>query len=159
GSASRSTKLGIIAEQAGAAGSPSAGGDGSSALAAENGAPLSSPEGTSPALAQSADDSPSTGPLVRSAAPRATQVMPPPPRSPTLPGIALVPAQRPSASIADRMLDLIAEIEAASGPRLELALIRAQLIPAADLAGRAELARELTARFPDALAARVATAR
>jgi hypothetical protein len=32
-------------------------------------------------------------------------------------------------------------------------------VPPADAAGRAELAHELTARFPDALAARVATAR
>jgi lipopolysaccharide biosynthesis regulator YciM len=80
-------------------------------------------------------------------------------RPPTLLGVALVPAQRPSASIADRVLAVLAEIEAHSGPRLELALIRAQLIPPVDAAGRAELAHELTARFPDALAARVATAR
>jgi lipopolysaccharide biosynthesis regulator YciM len=82
-----------------------------------------------------------------------------PSRSPTLPGIALVPAHRPSASVADRVLAVLAEIAAQSGPRLELALIRAQLVPPADTAGRAELARELTAQFPDALAARVATAR
>jgi tetratricopeptide (TPR) repeat protein len=67
---------------------------------------------------------------------------------PTLLGVALVPAQRPSASIAERVLAVLAEIEAQSGPRLELALIRAQLIPPVDVAGRAELAHELTARFP-----------
>jgi hypothetical protein len=89
----------------------------------------------------------------------ALSVTPTTSRSPTLPGIALVPAQRPSVSIADRVLAVLAEIEAQSGPRLELALIRAQLVPPADAAGRAELAHELTARFPDALAARVATAR
>jgi len=85
--------------------------------------------------------------------------MPRPSRSPTLPGIALVPAQRPSASVTDRVLLVLAEIEAQTGPRLELALIRAQLVPPQDTAERAALARELTARFPDALAARVATAR
>jgi hypothetical protein len=54
---------------------------------------------------------------------------------------------------------VLAEIEAQCGPRLELALLRAQLVPPCDAAGQAALAAELTARFPDALAARVAAAR
>jgi hypothetical protein len=57
------------------------------------------------------------------------------------------------------VLGVLAEIEAQSRPRLELALIRAQLVPPADAAGQAAAAGELVARFPDALAARVAAAR
>ena len=57
------------------------------------------------------------------------------------------------------VLALLAEVEAVKGPRLEIALIRAQLVPPADVAARAALARELAARFPEALAARVATGR
>ncbi|HEY0484345.1 MAG TPA: hypothetical protein VGD37_42790 [Kofleriaceae bacterium] len=74
-------------------------------------------------------------------------------------GISLVPSQRPAASIAERVLAVLAEVEAQCGPRLELALIRAQLVPAADRAGQAAVAEELAARFPGALAARVAAAR
>jgi hypothetical protein len=74
-------------------------------------------------------------------------------------GVLLVPAQRPAASIAERVLAVLAEIEAGTGPRLEIALIRAQLVPPVDAAAQAELAGELIARFPDALAARVAAAR
>ena len=76
-----------------------------------------------------------------------------------LEGVPLVPEDRPVATIAERVLAVLAEVEAASGPRLELALIRAQLMPAADAAGQAALAESLTARFPEALAARVAAAR
>jgi lipopolysaccharide biosynthesis regulator YciM len=61
--------------------------------------------------------------------------------------------------VASGVLAVLAEVEAQTGPRLELALIRAQLVPAGDAAARAALARELTVRFPEALAARVATAR
>jgi len=57
------------------------------------------------------------------------------------------------------VLGLLAEVEAQTGPRLELALIRAQLVPPADAAARSELAHQLTARWPSSLAARVATAR
>ena len=74
-------------------------------------------------------------------------------------GIALVPEHRLGITVAERVLAVLAEVEAATGPRLELALIRAQLVPANDGAAQAALARELTAQFPDALAARVATAR
>jgi hypothetical protein len=77
----------------------------------------------------------------------------------TIEGVPLVPEHRPAASIAERVLAVLAEIEAQSGPRLELALIRAQLMPPADAAGQAAVAGELVARFPDALAARVAAAR
>ena len=74
--------------------------------------------------------------------------------------IALVPAERPAASITERVLAVLAEVEiAAQGPRLELALIRAQLVPPGDAAEQAALAAELVAKFPDALAARVAAAR
>jgi lipopolysaccharide biosynthesis regulator YciM len=74
-------------------------------------------------------------------------------------GVPLVPEHRPRATIAERVLAMLAEIEAQCGPRLELTLIRAQLVPPADAAGQAALAAELVARFPGALAARVAAAR
>ncbi|HEX3480932.1 MAG TPA: hypothetical protein VHT91_38210 [Kofleriaceae bacterium] len=77
----------------------------------------------------------------------------------TTDGVPLVPEQRPAASIVERVLAVLAEIEAQSAPRLELALIRAQLVPPTDTAGQARVAGELVARFPDALAARVAAAR
>jgi lipopolysaccharide biosynthesis regulator YciM len=73
--------------------------------------------------------------------------------------ISLVPSHRPTASVVDRVLAVLAEVGAERGPRLELALIRAQLVPPGDAAARAALASELTARFPGSLAARVATAR
>jgi lipopolysaccharide biosynthesis regulator YciM len=62
-------------------------------------------------------------------------------------------------AIALRVLAVLAEIEAETGPRLELALIRAQLVPPGDVAAQAEDAKQLIARFPDSLAARVAAAR
>lgn len=74
-------------------------------------------------------------------------------------GVALVPSERPPATVAERVLQALSEVEATTGPRLELALIRAQLVPPADANGRTALAKELTTRFPEALAARVATAR
>ena len=70
--------------------------------------------------------------------------------------VALVPAEKPPLNITDRVLVLLAEIEQQSGPRLELALIRAQLVPASD--ARA-LADQLAAKYPEALAARVASGR
>jgi lipopolysaccharide biosynthesis regulator YciM len=82
-----------------------------------------------------------------------------PEAAPVVEGVSLVPAQRPAASIAERVLAVLAKIEAQCGPRLELALIRAQLVPPEDSAGQAELADQLAARFPDTLAARVAAAR
>lgn len=74
-------------------------------------------------------------------------------------GVALVPAARPSASVSDRVLAVLADVEAQVGPRLELALIRAQLSPPSDPTAQAALAKDLVLRFPEALAARVATAR
>lgn len=68
--------------------------------------------------------------------------------------VALVPDDKPIASVAERVRATLAEIEAQTGPRIEIALIRAQLATAG-----MELAADLTIRFPDALAARVATAR
>jgi lipopolysaccharide biosynthesis regulator YciM len=86
-----------------------------------------------------------------------------PEAAPPIEGVPLVPSHRPAGSIAERVIAVIAKIEAeievACGPRLEIALIRAQLVPPVDSAGQAELAEELAARFPDALAARVAAAR
>ena len=71
--------------------------------------------------------------------------------------VALVPDARPTGSVTDRVLATLAEIEAQTGARLEIALIRAQLTTAgSDLA---VVAIDLASRFPDALAARVATAR
>jgi lipopolysaccharide biosynthesis regulator YciM len=74
-------------------------------------------------------------------------------------GVPLVPPARPPQTITERVLALLAEVEAEVGQRLELALIRAQLVPPADDKAREQLANELVTRFPDALAARVATAR
>jgi lipopolysaccharide biosynthesis regulator YciM len=73
--------------------------------------------------------------------------------------VPLVPDEAPARGVAEAVLAMLAEVEAQTGPRLELALIRAQLVPPADAAARAALANELTARFPGSLAARVATAR
>ena len=76
-----------------------------------------------------------------------------------LDGVSLVPANRPATTIAERVLAVLAEVEASTGPRLELALIRAQLLPPADAEAQRALAKDLATRFPEALAARVATAR
>lgn len=73
--------------------------------------------------------------------------------------VPLVPAQKPAASVTDRVLAVLAEVEAQTGPRLEIALIRAQLAPPSDSSSQIALAKDLATRFPDALAARVATAR
>jgi lipopolysaccharide biosynthesis regulator YciM len=70
-------------------------------------------------------------------------------------GVPLVPATKPVGSVKDRVVTLLAEIEAKTGPRLELALIRAQLATGE----HAAVTTELGAKFPDALAARVAAAR
>ncbi|HEU4611970.1 MAG TPA: hypothetical protein VFS15_07825, partial [Kofleriaceae bacterium] len=77
------------------------------------------------------------------------------------PGVPLVPDAPPSGNVADRVLAVLADVEAQTGPRLELALIRAQLAAGAS-ESRAEAearTRELATKFPDALAARVAAAR
>ncbi|MBA3464506.1 MAG: hypothetical protein H0T46_31535 [Deltaproteobacteria bacterium] len=74
-------------------------------------------------------------------------------------GVALVPSEKPLASVSERVLALLADVEAQTGPRLEIALIRAQLAPPSDPNAQSELAKDLVTRFPEALAARVATAR
>jgi len=70
--------------------------------------------------------------------------------------LPLVPAQKPAGTVSERVLKTLTEVEEQTGPRLELALIRAQLA-----AGKSqeELTRELAAKFPEAIAARVAAAR
>jgi lipopolysaccharide biosynthesis regulator YciM len=73
--------------------------------------------------------------------------------------VALVPDAKPAGSVTDRVLATLTEIEAKTGPRLEIALIRAQLGGTANPIGDADLAGELSTKFPDALAARVAMAR
>jgi lipopolysaccharide biosynthesis regulator YciM len=73
--------------------------------------------------------------------------------------VSLVPAEKPSDTTTTRVLATLADVEAQTGPRLELALIRAQLAPPTDAAAQATLAADLAARFPDALAARVQAAR
>jgi hypothetical protein len=65
----------------------------------------------------------------------------------------------PGPVIVERVLAVIAEVEAQTGPRLELALIRAQLAVGGEGAIDDNLAHELAAAFPDALASRVAAAR
>jgi lipopolysaccharide biosynthesis regulator YciM len=79
--------------------------------------------------------------------------------TPALPGVALVPDARPAGTVTERVLAVLAEVEAETGPRLELALIRAQLATGANGTAPGEVVSELTTKFPDALAARVATAR
>ena len=110
-------------------------------------------------------------------------------------GVPLVPDAKPASSIRDRVIAALAEVEQKTGPRLELALIRAQLAAmpglgrerderddaraaddrgarATERAGARDerdatrasanpdvLAKELTTKFPEALAARVAAAR
>lgn len=74
-------------------------------------------------------------------------------------GASMVPAVAPPASVAERVLAVLAEVEATTGPRLELALIRAQLAPAASPAARSAHAASLATAFPAALAARVMTGR
>ena len=74
-------------------------------------------------------------------------------------GLPLVPDPRPGETVTDRVLLVLAEVEAETGPRLEISLIRGQLASSATGATQAELARELATRFPDALAARVTAAR
>lgn len=67
--------------------------------------------------------------------------------------LPLVPAQKPAGSVSERVLATLSEVEQQTGPRLELALIRAQLTD------DPKVTAELAAQFPDALAARVAAAR
>ncbi|HUS30565.1 MAG TPA: hypothetical protein VMZ53_18775 [Kofleriaceae bacterium] len=73
--------------------------------------------------------------------------------------IPLVPDAKPAGTVVDRVIALLADVEAQVGPRLELALIRAQLASGSDTRVKDELAQELASKFPDALAARVAAAR
>ncbi len=74
-------------------------------------------------------------------------------------GVPLVPDTKPVGTDSERVLAVLAEVEAQTGPRLELALIRAQLTSAASRSDREAIATELATKFPDALAARVAAAR
>lgn len=74
-------------------------------------------------------------------------------------GVPLVPESKPVGTVTDRVLAVLAEVEAQTGPRLELALIRAQLAAARAEADLDAITSELATKFPDALAARVATAR
>jgi hypothetical protein len=97
-------------------------------------------------------DAPSAPGLIAALAARVRRSTTPPP------GESLLVA-KPELTVAQRVLAILAEVEAKTGPRLELTLIRAQLAPPADTAAAAELARRLVTQFPDALAARVATAR
>ncbi|MBV8759277.1 MAG: hypothetical protein JO257_18465 [Deltaproteobacteria bacterium] len=70
--------------------------------------------------------------------------------------LPLVPAQKPAGTVSERVLQTLTDVEEQTGPRLELALIRAQIATGKT---HEELTRELAAKFPDALAARVAAAR
>jgi lipopolysaccharide biosynthesis regulator YciM len=84
-------------------------------------------------------------------------------------GVPLVPDARPAGSVTDRVIATLGDIEAQTGPRLEIALIRAQLAagvrdveapaPGATQLDLESITKELTTKFPDALAARVALAR
>ncbi len=76
-----------------------------------------------------------------------------------VPGTVPIVTTKPIGTITDRVLAALAEIEAQTGPRLELALIRAQLATESDGKTQEQLTTELASKFPDALAARVAAAR
>jgi lipopolysaccharide biosynthesis regulator YciM len=73
--------------------------------------------------------------------------------------VPLVPDDvKPAGTVNERVIALLAEIEAQLGPRLELSLIRAQLA-VGDGKVSDDVASELASKFPEALAARVAAAR
>ena len=123
--------------------------------------------GASPAVAAAAAGAVA---LVVPPAPGEPQATPTPsPARPRISGVVAGPDEPPEPStprssaipspVIDGVLAVLAEVEAKTGPRLELALIRAQLMPPGDALARAELGKQLTARFPDSLAARVASAR
>jgi lipopolysaccharide biosynthesis regulator YciM len=71
--------------------------------------------------------------------------------------VALAPPRPAGLGVAAAVAAELAAVEAATGPRLELALLRAEL--ASDGAERAAAQRALAAGFPDALAAKVAASR
>jgi lipopolysaccharide biosynthesis regulator YciM len=72
--------------------------------------------------------------------------------------VPLVPDDvKPVGSVNDRVSALLAEIEAQLGPRLEISLIRAQLVTNGAVSDA--MATDLASKFPEALAARVAAAR
>ncbi|HTL35719.1 MAG TPA: hypothetical protein VL326_21465 [Kofleriaceae bacterium] len=73
--------------------------------------------------------------------------------------VPLVPDAKPVGSVVERVIALLAEVEEKVGPRLELALIRAQLMAGGDVKVKDDVAQELASKFPDAIAARVAAAR
>lgn len=73
--------------------------------------------------------------------------------------VPLVPDHKPVGTVTERVLETLAEVEAQTGPRIELALIRAQLATGNEKVDHQTLSDELATKFPDALAARVASAR
>ncbi|NVB84232.1 MAG: hypothetical protein HOV81_38000 [Kofleriaceae bacterium] len=77
----------------------------------------------------------------------------------TAPGTVPIVTTKPVGTVTDRVLAVLAEVEAQTGPRLELALIRAQLATESNGRTQEEIATELASKFPEALAARVAAAR
>jgi lipopolysaccharide biosynthesis regulator YciM len=169
----------IAAEQGLAAGEPAGAGGRHDDLDEDAAAPLAPAPGGATTLAEAPVGTRAAAPAVASlpAAPAAeTALVPAVPIAPAVvepsPSVITSAADRritlialptdahaASASITDRVLAVLAEVEAQTGPRLELALLRAQLVPPSDAAAQAALAAELTARFPDAIAARVAAAR
>ncbi|HWO22859.1 MAG TPA: hypothetical protein VNO30_29065 [Kofleriaceae bacterium] len=156
-SASAADATAAAGAAAGATGAASpAGAAAPAATAASAGAIV--PVASAGALAQTSAASappaepPSAPGLIAALAARVRRTSTPPP------GVPLV-AAKPALTIAQRVLAILDEVEAQTGPRLELALIRAQLAPPAHSAEAAARARKLVAQFPDALATRVATAR
>ena len=94
--------------------------------------------------------------LIRAAT--ATATIPAPPSAlAMLPGThPLVPEHTAPSTVTDRVLVTLSQIEQQTGPRLEIALIRAQLV-APELA--AQMTRDLVSQFPATLTTRVAAAR
>lgn len=79
--------------------------------------------------------------------------------APVVPGTVPIVTTKTVGTVTDRVLGVLAEVEAQTGPRLEIALIRAQLATSTDAKTQEQLTTELASNFPDALAARVAAAR
>ena len=150
---------GLIAAEQGLA--ATAGGGGLTAELVAIGAEhdeLATPDAAVDAAAEGdGGSSPSPSPI-QSLIRAATATIPAPPSAlAMLPGThPLVPEHTAPSTVTDRVLVTLSQIEQQTGPRLEIALIRAQLV-APELA--AQMTRDLVSQFPATLTTRVAAAR
>lgn len=133
------------------------------AVPAADGAALAAlADGAAPAAlaAPAADAGSSPSPiqsLIQAASATTAIVAPPASASAIVAGThPLVPEHTAPSSVTDRVLVTLSQVEQQTGPRLEIALIRAQLV-APELA--AQMTRDLVSQFPSTLTTRVAVAR